>query len=512
VRKSRLVALVCLALFAWSAGLAIGLAGPDIAGTPRPIRVSGSSPFAACVADGPGISYVDAAVEPWVAVNPTAGGSAANVVAVWQQDRWSNMGARGLVAGYSFDGGSRWAQTPLPFSACAPGGLPFPRATDPWVSFGPDGTAYAVAISLSVPGPDLLPNDSAVAAATSTDGGRTWRNLRVIGADRGTSQFFNDKATVTADPARPGVAYVIWQRLDASDPGFFTVAAWLSETEDGGGSWSEPRVVARPGPYNEAFGNRILIDPRTGTLYNVFNWIIRSGVRPSPEHENNVAFQKSTDGGETWSEPLIITPLQTVGVVDSGTGAAVRTASRIPSPAIDGRTGRLYVAWQDARLNAGQYDEILICSSDDGGASWTPPVRVSASNGGAAFVPSLSIGRAGLLGATYYAFRSPAAETEGSLTDYWLTVSADDGASFGDAIRLGQPFDLRAAPDAGGYFVGEYQGLAGLDSGFLAVFVQNRPGREPVHTDIVATTIRPQLVRWGGWPAWLGDARGRRVP
>src|SRR5579859_7712620 len=120
--------------------------------------VSGPSPYASCsIAGQPGTNYLNAEVEPWVSINPT---NPSNIIGVWQQDRWSNGGARGLVAGYSFNGGKTWKETPLPFSACAPGGLSYQRASDPWVSFGPDGTVYSIAISFNQSN-----NNNAVAAA-----------------------------------------------------------------------------------------------------------------------------------------------------------------------------------------------------------------------------------------------------------------------------------------------------------------------------------------------------------
>src|SRR2546426_11315307 len=132
--------------------------------------VSGPSPFARCtIGGGPGaINYVNAEVEPWVAVNPN---DHRNIIGVWQQDRWSDGGAHGLMAGFSFDGGVTWGRTMLPFSACA-NGLGYQRASDPWVSIGPDRTAYTVSISLNESN-----NSKAVAAAVSPDGRMTWQNL-----------------------------------------------------------------------------------------------------------------------------------------------------------------------------------------------------------------------------------------------------------------------------------------------------------------------------------------------
>src|SRR5260370_28198118 len=189
------------------------------------VLVSGPSPYAVCSTAGQlGTDYVNAEVEPYVAVNPHLAG---NVGGVWQQDRWSNAGGQGLVAGYSFDGGAHWGESTLPFSGCARGaiadpftGAPYDRASDPWVSIGPDGTAYAVGL-LATNSTISGNNDTGVATVTSSTGGKTWGNARLIKSDQGTSpifevtHFFNDKESITADPGKAGTAYVVWDRLAA---------------------------------------------------------------------------------------------------------------------------------------------------------------------------------------------------------------------------------------------------------------------------------------------------------
>ena len=121
-------------LVAAVAAAAVVVAAPARA-TMEGHEVSTVDPFAACVgvgADGMSINYPDSEVEPWVATNPA---NPDNMIGAWQQDRWSGGGARGLVAGWSFDDGLKWGETPLPFSKCADpyyGGasLPFDRASD----------------------------------------------------------------------------------------------------------------------------------------------------------------------------------------------------------------------------------------------------------------------------------------------------------------------------------------------------------------------------------------------
>lgn len=102
----------------------------------------------------------------------------------------------------------------MPFTACATSAIPDTRASDPWVSIGPDGTAYVVAITFNADN-----NNNGVYAATSTDGGKTRGNLRaIIRDDAPNYQFFSDKESVTADPVIAGVAYVTRDRLQGPTP------------------------------------------------------------------------------------------------------------------------------------------------------------------------------------------------------------------------------------------------------------------------------------------------------
>ncbi|MEB3103712.1 sialidase family protein [Ferviditalea candida] len=194
----------------------------------RLIRVSRISPYRNCKVGGPGTNFVNTAVEPWLAIGPaTAENGKPLLIGVWQQDRWSNGGARGLVAAFSRDGGRTWKQRTLPFSKCAVPHLKYKRASDPVVSIGPDGKAYAVALSVTVSKTGTQVAESAITAATSSDGGKTWGNFRVIQSDKGPN-IINDKETVIADPSKPGTAYVVWDRVTpVSGPAFF------SKTTDG---------------------------------------------------------------------------------------------------------------------------------------------------------------------------------------------------------------------------------------------------------------------------------------
>lgn len=444
--------------------------------------VSGPSPFAGCtVGNGTGTNYLNSEVEPYLAINPA---NPTNFIGVWQQDRWSDGGARGLVASASFDGGKTWQQTPLPFSACADG-LGYERASDPWVSIGPDGTAYAISISFN-----RSNNSNAVGAAVSRDGGQTWQNLSVIIADNEpTSQFFNDKESVTANPVTPGVAYAVWDRLELPNgnpyanlhTAAFRGPALFSKTGDGGQTWSPPKVIVSTPSRQQTIGNQIVVNSQDGTLYNFFNLI----SPPFNISASKVAFVMSTDDGATWTKPKVIADMRTVGVTDPNTGEAVRTGDIIPEPAIDPATGQLYVVWQDSRFNGGLYDEIAMSTSSDGGRTWSAPIRVNTPSGRPAFNPSVRVNSTGSIAITYYDFRNLAAGNTTTLpTDYWLTTSSNGGSSFGGEVHISGPFDMKTAPVASGFFVGDYEGLAAMGSVFVPFFVQANSGNTRNRTDV----------------------------
>ncbi len=137
------------------------------------VRISGNTPFTVGCVTGGGVVYRNSEVEPQVAVNPRDPG---NIVVTWQQDRWSTGGASGIVTAASTDGGTTWTQAAFPVSRCGGGnagnGGNYGRATDPWVTFGPTGVVYQMALAFE--GNSLQPGSrSAMLVARSTDGGRT---------------------------------------------------------------------------------------------------------------------------------------------------------------------------------------------------------------------------------------------------------------------------------------------------------------------------------------------------
>lgn len=497
--RKTLVAAVTAALTALAtqvSGSAAGLA-----------TLSGPSPYAGCPygAFPNAVNYPNAEVEPFVSVDPR---DQRHLVAQWQQDRWSDGGAHGLASAYTFDGGRTWKQTQLPFTRCStlPGSLRYDRASDPGVAIGPDGLVYS--ISLSFDG-DAIRN--AVAASVSRDGGRTWERTQTLitdAADPVTGNPFNDKELIFADHRRPGTAYAVWDRLDDvfgpnSNPRHvhperaidrsggtvigFTGPTYFSRTTDGGRTWSRPRVIVPAGNLQQTIANYLVQDPESGRLYDFFMWL---DFNPIPGKQCDlfgcgwISFVTSDDGGATWSarhtvaEALSLAFGPGFSVTDPRDGAPLRVGDIIPIPAIDPDRGRLYVVWQDSRFSGGAQDEIAISYSEDHGSTWSPPARVNTpySTGlgqSPAFTGTVAVGDDGSVAVSYYDFRelTPSTPATNLPTDVWITRSVDGGRTWQGERKMAGPFNMRTAPIARGFFVGDYEGLVAAGDGFQSVFV-----------------------------------------
>jgi hypothetical protein len=440
---------------------------------------SGLSPWAlGC--GGPGeasagsVVYQNAEVETHVAVNPT---NPSNVVAYWQQDRWNDGGAHGNLAGYSLDGGATWALSAPRFSRCAGGaGLAeagdYQRSTDPWLSFSPNGRLHAIGLSF-----DNSTARNAVLAAYSDDRGATWSRPNVLRFDnpRAVGNNFNDKETLTADPFDPRLVYATWQRIVSpsevaaqeayANAASFYSEAWFARSTNGGVSWEPARAVYRErGVFTQTIGNQVEVLP-DGTLINGFN-LIHAITNRQGSRGNNVALIHSPDKGVTWTRETIVNRLLSDEVTDPDDGHDVRTGDILPDWAVDrsanvATRGNVYVVWMDRRFNDADHDDIVLARSTDGGHTWDDPVVVDrAPRGVDAFTAMVDVDRSGRVAVSYYDFRNDRAGDAVLSTDMWLTHSHDGGRTFATESRLTPvSFDMRSAPDALGYFVGDYTGL-----------------------------------------------------
>lgn len=498
-------------LLAMAGALTLVTAAPSTAGPftrSRLQQVSVPSPFAGCDISGmgPGTNFLNAEEEPWVEVNPA---DPNNVIAVWQQDRWSNGGARGLLTASTHDGGVTWDTSFPHFSICAGGteanGGNYERASDPWVSFSPNGVAHQISLSVN------FVNDPATAilVSKSTDGGATWSEpITVVRDPSGEAPFlFNDKESITADPNDSNFVYAVWDRLrfpsdvanfNAQHAFSFRGDAMFSRTTDGGKTWEPARAIFAPVKNQSTIGHQIVVRP-TGELVDIFTLFQGSGNnRPG----SSLAMMRSTDHGATWSPPEVIHKTQFNGAFDPDTGRPIRAEGFTPEVAVDPNNGNLYATWQDIRFNG--VDQIAFSMSTDGGDTWSDPIKVSQTPPSAdvaneqAWVPAVDVADNGTVAVTYYDFRFNTPDP-GVPTDHWMvhchpgvSVTCADAGDWGDELRLtDESFDTEQLPFARGpfgYFVGEYEGLSSTGNTFWPLFVIGNDDAPARTTDVVTAT------------------------
>lgn len=420
-----------------------------------------------------GVVYRNSEAEPHLAVNPVNG---ANMIAGWHQDRWSTGGAQSLGAAYTIDGGLSWQQVMIPFTRCS-GAAPrsagdYERASDPWISFSPNGTAHYMALVT-----DDSVNENAMVVARSSDGGKTWSAPAVIkrspAQDRGARSLFHDKNTLTADPHHSQFVYATWTvfRNGISSLVF-------ARSTDGGLTWSAAVPIATMGSVVKAEkvvfrqGAQIVVLP-DGTLVNAFFRVLFDDVTRRSTTEQ--AILRSVDQGRHWTRADIrVAAFDSVTAVDLELGVFVRDAAGLPSIAVNRTTGQLYITWQDRMANSAGLAGVFIARSDDGGATWSAPVRVNQGTTASvqAFLPTVAVNSQGMVGVLFYDFRHDVLGDAPLSTDVHLSLFGPGLNYLGERRLTAQSFDMRQMVLTGprGYFPGDYVGHASDGADFVSAF------------------------------------------
>ena len=180
-------------LITLGAACAATLAVAATAAAAPPILASGPSPFTGCTLDNAaaqqqaGILFMNAEPEMRSTIEPT---NANNIVGAHQQDRWNDGGAPASCRVGRRTAGRR-APGRHPGHHQVLGGM-YDRASDPWVSFAPNGDLYSLSLSF-----DAFDTHNAIIVNKSTNGGESWGPALDVTADDTNGL---DKQAITADP------------------------------------------------------------------------------------------------------------------------------------------------------------------------------------------------------------------------------------------------------------------------------------------------------------------------
>ena len=488
--------------------------------------------FASCTADDvagqPGTVYPNTHIEPSLAINPR---NVRDLVVGMHQDRWNNGGARGTRGAVSFDGGATWKATTTPKVTKCQGG-PWPRASDPWVSFSPDGTAYYSQLTTeALANPNIFGRSGQV-VGKSVDGGVTWGNPTTLvdtpaELDEKKPQVLHDKNSVTADPDNSNLAYVVWDKLVSYTPGAGTtddghnpepdaIAAvsthdglsitrnlrsaalkrqagrsaesgtptgypvyvqgptLFARTFDHGQTWEKPKIIYNPGDNNQTIGNQIvkLPDGRLADFFTFQNDLTGADA---------IGFVTSSDNGKTWGQAYFPEVFTTTPALTPNKQEDIRSADILFSVAVDRANGVIWLTWEDTRYTG--VNEVSVAYSTDG-YSWYGPVRANQTPRNPThpyfqqgLIPTVTTMPDGTAVVTYYDFRNDKVGAKADLADYWaivcnpFVVDCTVNSAWHAEVKVNTfSFDYDLAPVAEGHFLGDYMGLKSVGQTAHSVF------------------------------------------
>ena len=251
----------------------------------------------------------------------------------------------------------------------------------------------------------------------------------------------------------------------------------FSRTTDGGSTWSPPVLIDQTTPFASDQAPRLLVLPN-GTLLTLF-------ARVDLEAGFGAHYAaRSLDEGRTWLAPVQLGPqLPLVGFFHPEFGQLPQP--HFPSAAV-APDGTAYVVFENNSSET--VGGIGVAKSRDGGLTWSSSMLPGVS--AYAFEPAVAVDKHGTVGVIWYDLRNDRPGDAALTTDVWFAHSHDRGTSW-RRTHVAGPTDLRTAPLPAHNYVGEYQGLAGLPGGFAAAFTLAAPQAKDGPTDIFFAEIGP---------------------
>jgi hypothetical protein len=254
---------------------------------------------------------------------------------------------------FSNDGGSTWCcnsnpnsnytptTDPAQIGTLIPGiehlvGGQYDAGGDPSVAFDSHGHVFYAGLGFNRTSP---PNTIAVNKGTfDSSGNLTWGPPTFINQTTAPS-ILNDKEWIAVDshassPFRDRV-YVTWTRFkfQAGTGAYVQSPIFFVYSTDGGATFSTPKSIVGNVLYGQ--GSRPVVGP-DGTLYVFWN----GSTRPFLPPLNSTYVVKSTDGGDTWSQPLSVATMTNTPIMRD---TAFRRNS-FPAAAV-APNGDVYATW-----------------------------------------------------------------------------------------------------------------------------------------------------------------------
>jgi hypothetical protein len=354
---------------------------------------------------------------------------------------------------FTTNGGTTWT------------GVGLGNSGDPGVAFDRHGNAYF----------SYITSANGIGVSKSTNGGQTWGATVTVSGRRNSG--VQDKPEITVGPDHSNTAndriYVAWDNNSAGD-----VLKVVSSTN--GTKWSSP--VSVDGQPNEIFAEPAV--GSDGTLYVA--WIDFGTANIA-----RLKVSSSTNDGSSFSTPVVAATSAVNPFVPSNydiPAQPTRGIGAAPSLAIDrtggAHNGRLYLTYTDAAAGNHNDTNVMLTHSDDGGRTWSTPVKVNDdATTNSQFFSWVAVDPTnGSVNLAWYDARN---DPNNQKVDVYFTRSTDGGVTFAPNTQVTdvQSDESNTATDNANQY-GDYMGLAAYGGKAFPVWcdTRNGVGNEEIYT------------------------------
>jgi Neuraminidase (sialidase) len=266
---------------------------------------------------------------------------------------------------------------------------------------------------------------------------------------------------------------------------------WVSVSHDGGGTFSDPVDMA-PGiglcttePY--------LTQGTDGTLIAVFGESTRTleaGKAPAA----HLYASTSTDQGHTFTVKTVHTQS---GPTDGNAATSTSDWLSGPSPAVDPKTGAVYVTWEEMGTGVPQ---ILFARSVDNGRTWSEPTKVNDVDPKRDWdfsdqMPTMAVAPNGRIDIAWYDYRNDPTykqgDTRNGFQDVYYSSSTNGGRTWSKNRPLNDRIiDRRFGPRRTGGIYGPLGIVSTNEAAFVAWDDTRNGNDQTANQDIYFTRAR----------------------
>jgi len=381
---------------------------------------------------------------------------------------------------YTKDGGDNWYSSnfqvaPKDSSAIIKGG------GDPVFAFDADGKLYLSWIHLfqtDTSGSDYF---WSMMWVYSTDGGENWQYSRneYIELARGTIAGSNFNFDLVSDKQ--------WMACDHSNSAFrnnLYIAYYLVDMNN----FKQDIVFRRKSKDSASFDSTVVNISRS-----MFNKVQFAGITVDHQghiyvsfraNENAFYLAKSTDGGESFSSPVLITNYLKSGNIKGVSNQRIYPAPQLTSDQSNSSfQGNLYFTFTAKGISSDDatFSNIYFCRSINGGNSWSVPVIINDtnhSNPRDQFYSNIFVNQDGIISICWYDARFSENSAYNDVVNYYMTNSFDGGLSFKENYQVSNSSsDFRNIGSKNNQFgIGEYNQVIASKGHVFPVWADGRKG------------------------------------